>query len=120
MSEIDNSAANEFRTCPLLYYENREAEGTGLELKPKLGEVTPLDLGSRLHELQEEYYQELKGTPIVPYPESPNAPLELEAQMIMAAYKAKYPMENFEIVDVERTFRVELPRFCKLCYMQQP
>src|SRR6266581_155483 len=96
---IDNSAANEFRTCPLLYFENRLAEGTGLELKPRLGEVTPLDLGSRIHELLEEWY---KGMLVLPgYPPSPNEALENEAQMIMAAYRAKYPVENFEIVDVE-------------------
>ena len=52
---IDNSAANEFRTCPLMYFEKRVAEGTGLELKPVGNEVTPLDLGSRIHELLEEH-----------------------------------------------------------------
>jgi len=113
---IDNSAANEFRTCPLLYFENREAEGTGLEPKSQVNEVTPLGLGSRLHENLEEYYQELKGTPIALYPESPNEALENEAQMIMTAYKAKYPVEEFEIVDVERTFKVALPIFCPHCY----
>lgn len=107
--EIDNSGANEFRTCPLLYYETRLAEGSGLELKPKLGEVAPMDLGSRVHELQEEYYNELRGTSIPPYLPSSNGALELEAQMIMAAYKAKYPIAQFEIVDVERTFKVALP-----------
>src|ERR1700676_5518600 len=114
--ELDNSAANEFRTCPLLYFEGRLAEGTGLELKPRLGEVIPLDLGSRLHELLEEYYQDLKGTPIPPYPASENAALETEADMIMSAYKAKYPVEEFEIVDVERTFKVALPDLCPRCY----
>ena len=107
--EIDNSAANEFRTCPLLYFETRLAEGAGLEQKPNLDEVAPLDLGTRIHELLEEYYNKLRGTPIEPYPNSPNAPLELEAQMIMSAYEAKYPVEEFEIVDVERTFKVALP-----------
>src|SRR6266550_836306 len=113
---IDNSAANEFRTCPLLYFENRLAEGTGLEPKAKLNEVTPLSLGSRIHELEEEYYQELKGTPIAPYPPSPNEALENEADIIMTAYKAKYPVEDFGIVDVERTFKVQLPVHCPCCY----
>lgn len=117
--ELDNSSANEFRVCPLLYFESRIAEGTGLELKPKGNEVTPLDLGSRVHELEEEYYQELKGTPIQAYPPSENAALENEAQMIMAAYRAKYPVEQFEIVDVERTFKIQLPDLCPKCYSSQ-
>lgn len=113
---LDNSAASAFRECPFKYFETYLAQGTGLEPKPKLGEVTPLDLGSRIHELLEEYYQELKDTPIPPYPESPNAALEMEAQLIMSAYRAKYPVENFEIVDVERTFKVALPELCPHCY----
>lgn len=113
---IDNSAAQEFRTCPLLYYYNRIKEGTGLELKPKMNEVTPLDLGSRIHQLLEEYYQELKGQPQGAYVASSNEALENEAQMIMAAYRAKYPQEAFEIVDVERTFKVQLPDLCHKCY----
>jgi len=115
MSEIDNSAANEFRTCPYLYQETRLAEGTGLEPQPYGNEVTPLDLGSREHELLEEYYKELRGTPREPYPESPNPALEVEAQIIIAAYKAKYPVEEFEIVDVERTFKIQLPVLCYIC-----
>jgi hypothetical protein len=114
--EIDNSAANEFRTCPLLHQETRLAEGTGLELQPYGNDVTPLDLGSRVHELEEEYYRELQGNPREPYPESPNPALEMEAQVIMAGYKAKYPVEEFEIVDVERTFKVQLPDLCPRCY----
>lgn len=111
--EIDNSAANEFRTCPLLYFENREAEGTGLEPKPSQNEVTPLALGSRIHELLEEHY---KGAPYPVYHQSSNEALENEADIIMSAYKAKYPIENFEIVDVERTFKVKLPELCPKCY----
>jgi hypothetical protein len=116
--EIDNSGASEFRECPLKWFESHEADGTGLELQPVGNEVRPLDLGSRLHELWEEYYQELKGTPIQPYPESPNPVLETEAQVMYTAYKAKYPVEEFEIVDVERSFRVALPRLCPLCYQR--
>src|ERR1035437_10161200 len=106
---IDNSAASTFRECPLKYFESYEAEGTGLELKPTGNEVTPMDLGSRIHQLLEEYYNELHGVAIPPYPENPNAPLELEAQMIISAYRAKYPVEDFNIIDVERTFKVRLP-----------
>jgi hypothetical protein len=109
--EIDNSAANEFRTCPLMYYEGRLAEGTGLEMKPKGNEVAPMDLGSRVHELLEEHYTEGLAFNIPLYPPSSNEVLEMEAQMIIAAYKAKYPQEEFEVVDVEKTFKVALPTY---------
>lgn len=104
--EIDGSAASAFRTCPLLYYEQYVR---GVELKPKGNEVTPLTLGSRVHELLEEYYCELAGNPRVPYPASDNPALELEAEIIMAGYKAKYPQDEGVTVDVERSFRVALP-----------
>lgn len=109
--EIDNSAANEFRTCPLFYYQGRLKEGAGLELKPRPGEIGPYDLGTRIHELLEEHYSGREQ-----YPASTNEALEIEAQMIIAAYKAKYPQEGFEIVDVERTFRIQLPVYCQSCY----
>jgi hypothetical protein len=114
--ELDNSAANEFRTCPLKYFEGRLAEGTGLEPKSDPKSVTPLGLGSRLHELLEEHYREMQGRPMPPYGSPDNELLETEAQMIMAAYKAHYPQEDFEIVDVERSFRVQLPDICPECY----
>lgn len=107
--EIDNSAANAFRTCPLMYFETYLAEGTGLELKSEDGKIGPYDVGSRTHELLEEYYNEMKGTPIQPYSPSENERVETECQMIIAAYRAKYPVENFEIADVEKAFKVELP-----------
>ena len=116
---IDNSAANEFRTCPLKYFEGRLAQGTGLEPKSLGNEVTPLALGSRLHELLEEYYNQVRPNPpdgYKEYPPSANEALENEAQMIIAAYKAKYPVEDFDIVDVERTFKVQLPDYCPSCY----
>jgi PD-(D/E)XK nuclease superfamily len=111
--EIDHSAAEAFRQCPYMYYEKYLAEGTGLELKSQPGEkIHPLDFGGRVHELLEEYYNELRGTPIKPYPESPREDLELEAQMMMAAYRAKYPAEDWdEIVSIEHTFKIELPTY---------
>lgn len=115
--EIDFSAADAFRTCPAMYYEMYVAEGTGLELIPKANEYGPLDFGGRIHELQEEYYNELRGTPIPPYPKRDNEALEVEAEVMMAAYRAKYPQEDFEIVDVERPFRVQLPDLCPRCYL---
>lgn len=117
--EIDNSAANEFRTCPLQYFEGRLAQGTGLEPKTQGNEVTPLALGSRIHELLEEHYNQVHPNPPDGYrfyPASENEALENEAQMIIAAYKAKYPIEDFDIEDVERTFKVALPSYCPECY----
>ena len=110
---IDNSAANEFRLCPLLYFEKRIAK---LEPKSQVNEVTSLGLGSRVHELLEEFYKELKGEQVAPHSPSPNEVLELEAQMIISTYRQKYPVEDFEIVDVERTFKVALPDLCARCY----
>jgi len=112
---IDNSAANEFRLCPLLYFEKRIAK---LEPKSQVNEVTSLGLGSRVHELLEEFYKELKGEQVAPHSPSPNEALELEAYMIISAYRQKYPVEDFEIVDVERTFKVALPDLCPQCYTQ--
>src|SRR5271156_2339984 len=106
---IDNSQANDFRTCPLLWYERNTQN---LELKPKGGEVAPLNLGSRVHELLEEHYK--GGAPL--YGVGLNEDLENEAQMLMEAYKAKYPREEFEIVNVERTFKIQLPDLCPKCY----
>lgn len=101
---IDNSQAQAFRLCPLYWYNSYQVEGLGLEPKANLNEVTPLGLGSRIHELLEEHYKQA-----LLYPPSENAALEIEAQMIMEAYKAKYPQETFTVEDIERTFKVELP-----------
>jgi hypothetical protein len=115
--EIDVSAANEFRTCPMMYFNKRLADGTGLQLKSNpYDKVSPLDFGSRMHELWEEYYNELRGSLYYLYPQSLNEVLEQEAQIMIAAYRAKYPSEPFEIIDVERTFKIELPAYCKQCY----
>lgn len=101
---IDNSAANEFRTCPRMYFNKRLLEGDGIEPKPSEG-TTPLALGSRVHELLEEHYKE--GIHL--YEPSANEKLETEAQMIIEAYKAHYPQEDFDVVDVERTIKVQIP-----------
>lgn len=116
-SEIDNSAANSFRKCPYKYKEEYLTDGTGLQPKKNFSDdIDALGYGSRVHELQEERYRLLQGKPIVPYPESDPA-CEIEAQVMMAAYNAKYPVEEWdEIVDVERTFRAPLPEFCPKCY----
>jgi hypothetical protein len=127
---IDNSLANAFRTCPTLAYNSHFLEETGLELIPKDdGEVKPLELGDRGHQLMEEHYKwmlpEVKNDPgaawdlqHMKYPPSPNEALENEAQVIMAGYRKRYPFEDFEVLDVERTIKVALPPICSLCYTQ--
>jgi hypothetical protein len=116
---IDNSLANAFRTCPTLAYNSHFLEGTGLELIPKDdGEVKPLELGARGHELLEEYYQGWEM--FSHYPPSTNEALENEAQVIIAAYQKRYGGENLHIVDVERTIKVALPPICGRCYSQYP
>lgn len=100
---IDNSKANTFRTCPYKYFEKYVKN---IEPKPFPGEgYSALEFGSRMHELLEEH---AKGDVVI-YSESPNAALEIEAQVMMAAYKAQYPAEEWNIVDVERTLLVQLP-----------
>lgn len=102
---IDNSAANAFRTCPWLYKEQYLTEGTGLQHKPYPGEdYNSLQFGTRMHELEEEHYKKVQL-----YDSSSIEALEIEAQLVMEAYKAHYPEEAFTVVDVENTFRVPLP-----------
>jgi PD-(D/E)XK nuclease superfamily len=102
---IDNSAANAFRTCPTLYYNQYERNGTGLQhIKYPGEEYNSLELGDRVHQLLEEYYSKT-----IRYTPSLIEPLELEAQLIVEAYKANYPEEPFKVVDVENTFKIQLP-----------
>lgn len=120
MAQIDNSAANSFRECPYKYKESYETETTGLEKQPYGNDFSALDLGGRVHELLEEHYKALQGNPIAPYAEHHNPACEIEAQVIFAAYAAKYPVEDWdEIVDVERVFRAPLPEFCPECYSME-
>jgi NAD-dependent dihydropyrimidine dehydrogenase PreA subunit len=106
---IDNSAAVQFKFCPWAYYESYVKK---IEPKPRMNnEYTPLEFGARMHELLEEWY---KGKTI--YEAHPNEVLEMEAQLTIAAYQAKYPQEEFEILDVERTLKVQLPDYCDRCY----
>lgn len=116
--ELDNSAASAFRTCPWLYKESYLSEGTGLEPRPN-DEYGPLDLGKRVHEMLEEHYLALGNGEIKEYPASANADLEAEAQLIMEAYRAAYPSEDFTVVDVERSIRVALPHSCPVCQQSQ-
>jgi len=113
--EIDNSAANAFRECPTLYFNSFCKEETGLDLIPyEDGEPRPLEVGDRGHQVFEEHY---KGVEL--YPPYPNEAVENEVQVILAAYKNHYPVENFKLLDVERTIKVALPPMCPQCYGTQ-
>ena len=112
MGEIDNSRAACFRECPWKYYEQYERNGTGIEPIPNEAEgYSSLDYGGRIHERLEELY---KGQLI--YPPHQNEILETEAEIMMQAYQARYPEALQNIIDVERTFKVQLPYYCKGCY----
>jgi|SRR5882724_5910629 len=110
--EIDNSKAACFRRCPWEFYEQYLRNGTGVEPILPAGEgYSPLMFGARMHERLEEYY-----TGTVKYPPHANDILETEAEIMMQAYQARYPEVVLDIVDVERTFKITLPRYCQSCY----
>lgn len=95
--KIDNSAATLFRECPDKY---RERYVNNLERK--ITGVNGLSFGTRFHELLAIHY----GKPLEehPLPE----PEESEIQEMLAAYKATYPQEPFEVVAVEQYFEVPI------------
>jgi hypothetical protein len=106
---IDNSAASTFKECPWKYYEAYIRKS---ELIPKGDSYGPLDFGTRMHELLEEHY---KGEN--KYNAHENDVLEMEAQLMIEAYKARYPEEEWlELVDVEKSFQVQLPHYCFYCF----
>jgi len=110
--QIDNSIAAQFRECPWKFYENNLRNDTGIEPIPPEGEgYSPLEFGARMHERLEEYYSNERL-----YPPHVNEILETESELMLQAYKARYPNEQLDIVDVERTFKVALPYHCPQCY----
>jgi hypothetical protein len=108
---IDNSRANSFKNCPWMYYEQYERGGVGIEKVSDKEGYSALEFGDRVHQLLEEWYKQ-QGI----YPNHENDVLETEAQLMIEAYKAKYPVEEFELIDCERTIKVQLPKYCKGCY----
>ena len=108
--DLDNSAANAWRVCPIYYYNSYCKNGKGIELKATPGKetYTPIQFGTRGHELMHERYAAMAGKPIEAFPASENETLELEAMMVMAGYENKYATERLEIIDVERTITVPL------------
>ena len=106
---IDNSMANTFRECPYKFLEAymrihpKTGQAKGIEPIPGDG-IGKFDFGTRWHEVMEEHY---KGKSL--YPPDPRKALEDEIQWCLGAYKKQYPAEPFDIVDVERTFLIDLP-----------
>jgi hypothetical protein len=114
--QIDNSMAASFRECPWKYYEQYVRNGKGVQLAAEPGEAySSLEFGARMHELLEEYY---RGYPLPAYMPHANEKLEAEAEVMIAAYRVRYPGEdlNLDIVSVEQTFNIQLPNLCSQCY----
>jgi len=93
--KIDNSAANAFRHCPDFYRERYINK-----LEKVYQSVTGADFGTRWHDLLAQHYAAKAAGQPLPEPE------EAEAQEMLAAYKAQYPEEPFEVVAWEQTFQV--------------
>ena len=94
---IDNSGAKLWWRCPLEYQEKYVHEREPETLQGAMA------FGTRLHELLEEHYSGKQK-----YQASEDIGLEAEAQVMFEAYRAYYPEEPFEVVDVERVFEVPL------------
>lgn len=104
--DIDVSRQNTFLTCPYLYQEKYERNLERKEFPEEEG-YSSLDYGTRWHELMQEHYMGKEIGKL--YPPSNKDPLEAEAQLALAAYKRQFPVENFNVIDVERIFKVRLP-----------
>ena len=105
---IDNSQAKAFRFCPL-YWREKYLIGIEKVRQPAPnGEAPPAEVGTRTHQLLEEHYRPPTPPAREPYPEHPNATVEAECQLIMAAYRSTFPVESFSVVAVEHTFEVPL------------
>lgn len=102
---IDNSAFQAFWTCPTKY---RYAYKDGLQKQ-----VSYFEFGKRFHRLLERHYQPevdaMDSFELTPDKPLLDTQMENEVQVLFEAYKAAYPTEDFEVVDCERSFELELP-----------
>jgi hypothetical protein len=87
------------------YIKNREKDWEKITGKPPAHRF-----GKRMHELLEEHYKGEKGIYLRELPG-----IEDEAQLMFEMYKAHYPVEPFEVLEVERVFEVPLPVPCGEC-----
>lgn len=104
--DIDNSKFVKFFECPLKYFERYEQN---LELDWSKIAPGAREFGTRMHQIFEEYYKDMAGTPIPPYPPLENEAVEAETELTFQTYLNHYPGEQLQVVDVERTFQVPLP-----------
>jgi hypothetical protein len=88
--------------CPQ-YYGHRYQTGLTTDKTPSY-----LLFGERMHQLLRHHH--LGGQGECPPPSLSLDPLlELEAQSMLASYKASYPVEDFTVVDTEKPFDLSLP-----------
>lgn len=101
---IDNSQMKTWHMCPFKW---KERYANNLEKKTRTSDA--LAFGTRLHELLEvRLLRQRDGTGTYVFPPC-DGTFEPEAQEMFAAYQAQYPIEAFEVLDVERYFEVPLP-----------
>lgn len=102
---IDNSQANAFWFCPRKY---QEVNLVGIQKAPS-GDAR--DFGKLVHERLKRHFLELRGDSYeLPPPEPTLDPaVILEADEMYEAYAAHYPMEDFDVLEVEKLFEVTLP-----------
>ena len=110
--QIDNSKMIAMWKCPWYYYE-KYVEGLAKDWNVTAEGFSAADYGTEIHRRLEHHY---KGEAI---PASDcNESLKLEADIMFEAYLQQYPQEDFRVLEVERTFSVELPRFCEHCHQE--
>lgn len=106
---IDNSTFSLYHFCPLAVREKVIGDPEPIE---KISDDGPRSFGTRMHQLLEEHYARMRGKPIPDYPPAADEAIEAEAQATFAAYLGHYPVEDFEVVETERTHTVPLPCLC--------
>lgn len=105
--KIDNSQMKTWHVCPWLW-----AEKYHHHLQKKHRNSDALSFGKRMHHLWEARLRYMRDDPPgvdCIQADACDAPFEAEAQAMFAAYEARYPVEEFDVVDVERYFEVLLP-----------
>ena len=102
---ISNSSLKTFWTCPTMF---QTIYIEGLQ-KPA---SSYLQFGSRVHDLLQAYYIGMSPVGVGYNPDPPptlDPMLEAEAHAMMAAYRAHYPQEPFEVLETEKNFEIKLP-----------
>lgn len=100
--KIDNSQANAFWFCPQKW---QEVNQVGIQKKPS-GDAR--DFGKAIHERLKKHFLSMAGVGYE-YPPDGSPEVSNEADEMLAAYVSHYPVEDFDVVEVERYFEVPLP-----------